>query len=239
MRNVAVVGGCSVIPGLVTRLKSELRTIASEMNLTRTSPRPVTLCFVQCFRTDRRKAWQEMPDRQAAKRHLLRYNVGLLRLRVLPRIAEYAGLRPVVLCGGADAVALGGTVLLHRSLQHLQGTNQDVGAMYSDGKTWATAPKLPFGLASRYKFLSKNAYEEMGPCLSHVAFALDENEHRKYDRWMDNVYICPQALEQLEYDWQSLVSAAKKNEKGEEKQQQVGKQQEDGKEVTEQKETTC
>ena len=127
-----------------------------------------------------------MPDREAAKRHLLRYNVGLLRGRVLPRIAEYAGLLPVVLCGGADALALGGTVLLHRSLQHLQGTNQDVGAVYSDGKTWATTPKLPFGLASRYKFLSKNAYDEMGPCLSHVAFALDEIEHRKYDRWKDD-----------------------------------------------------
>ena len=186
MRNVAVVGGCSAIPGLITRLKSELRTIASEMNLKRTSPRPVTLCFVQCFRTDRRKAWKEMPDRQAAKRHLLRYNVGLLRLRVLPRIAEYAGLLPVVLCGGADALALGGTVLLHLSLQHLQGTNQDISAVYGDGKTWATTPKLPLGLASRYKFLSKNAYDEMGPCLSHVAFALDEIEHRKYDRWKDD-----------------------------------------------------
>lgn len=192
-------------------------------------------------------------------------------------------------------------------------------------------------------------FEEMGPCLSHVAFALDEIEHRKYDRWMDNdgkpyfysrstgectwdmpeswpesdpeekwmptvrpllfpfegyefssdemnkrdqakqrevrnyifklllvflsaldemrffiyiymlnmymnfflfdtltkfifgifdVYNCPQALEQLEYDWQSMVSVAKKDEKGEEKQQQVEKQQEDGKEVTEEKETT-
>lgn len=190
VRNVVLVGGCTKVPGFEQRIQHDVNKASRKYHLT--TVHPSTLCFVQCFRTDRREQWNNMSDRKSAELHLLRYKVGLLRQRVLPRILMFAGMPSNVQSGGQDASSFGGTVIMHVSLLHhsLLKSNQDFDMYSREHESFAPTPSLPFGLDQHYCFLSNQAYNEFGPVLSHVAFARSSNRHRQYDRWKDKQGVC-------------------------------------------------
>ena len=190
VRNVVLVGGCTKVPGFEQRIQHEVNKASRKYHLM--TAHPSTLCFVQCFRTDRREQWNNMNDRKTAELHLLRYKVGLLRQQVLLRILMFAGMPSNVQSGGQDASSFGGTVIMHVSLLHHSSlkSNKDFDMYSRDNESFAPTPSLPFGLDKHYCFLSNQAYNEFGPILSHVAFARSSNRHRQYDRWKDKQGVC-------------------------------------------------